>query len=123
PLEVWTVQKLASLIGCVFLLAVAQAAGQHQVSSTQPVQQNAATTLHADSRLVLVDVVVKHHREPVKGLTASDFILLEDGKPQKIAFFDAHDGAREAMESPKRGTPPDYFSNDAAETPSSLNVI
>lgn len=117
-------QKLRSLPSYLFLLAaVAQAAGQSEVPSNQPVQPNATATLHADSRLVLVDVVVKHRRQPVNGLTASDFILLEDGKPQKIAFFDAHQGARTAAAPPKTVTPADYFSNDNVEAPSSLNVI
>jgi VWFA-related protein len=124
PLEVLIVQKLASLTGCVFLLAaVAQAAGQSPVPSTLPVQQNATTTLHSDSRLVLIDVVVKHHHEPVKGLTASDFILLEDGKPQKIAFFDAHSAPRSSERSVNETREADVFTNDTAEPPPSVNVI
>lgn len=116
--------KLESLpLFFILLTVVAQGAGQSQPPSPAPMQQNATPTLHAESRLVLVDVVVKHHGAPVKGLTASDFILLEDGKPQKIAFFDAHEGARAAADSQRVSTQPDDFSNDAAEAPSSVNVI
>lgn len=43
-------------------------------------------------RRVIVDVVVSDSlRRPVPGLTAGDFSLLEDGKPQKIRSFDLHD--------------------------------
>jgi VWFA-related protein len=118
------VHKLAYLTSFAFLLAaVAQAAGQSQIPSAPPLQQNATTTLHADSRLVLVDVVVKHHREPVNGLTASDFILLEDGKPQKIAFFNAHEAPRSSASSVNETRHPNVFTNDTAEPPPSITVI
>jgi Ca-activated chloride channel family protein len=46
-------------------------------------------TLHVESRLVSVALnVVDENNAPVGGLTAADFELAEDGKPQKIAVFD-----------------------------------
>ena len=42
--------------------------------------------------LVTVDVVVQDGKgRPVRGLTAADFTLLEDGKPQAIATFEGID--------------------------------
>lgn len=42
--------------------------------------------------LVLVDVsVLDRHRRPIRGLTASDFVVLESGKPQTIETFAAID--------------------------------
>ena len=42
--------------------------------------------------LVHLDVsVLDNNRRPVKGLTAADFTVLEDGKPQVISAFDAID--------------------------------
>ena len=42
--------------------------------------------------LVTVDAVVQDGKgRPVRGLTADDFTLLEDGKPQTIASFEAFD--------------------------------
>jgi Ca-activated chloride channel family protein len=45
--------------------------------------------IHVDTRLVSVALnVVDEHGAPVGGLTEADFELAEDGRPQKIAFFD-----------------------------------
>lgn len=84
-----------------------------------------ATTLHVESRLVVVDVVVMgHHREPVRGLTASDFILLEDGKPQKVAFFEEHEASKTPLASAAEPpTGPGEFTNTSAPVPSCVNVI
>ncbi|MEO8735388.1 MAG: VWA domain-containing protein [Edaphobacter sp.] len=55
-------------------------------------QQNPAGTftLKVQSDIVLTNVVVRDKKtgEVVKGLKASDFTVLENGKPQKIASFD-----------------------------------
>lgn len=47
-----------------------------------------STVLRATTRLVVVDVVATDSKgEPVLDLTADDFTVLEDGKPQKISGF------------------------------------
>ncbi len=56
-------------------------------------QQQAADgtfTLKVQSDIVLTNVVVRDKKtgEVVKGLKASDFTILENGKPQNIASFD-----------------------------------
>ncbi len=46
-------------------------------------------TIHVESRLVNVALnVVDEQGAPVGGLTVDDFIVTEDGKPQKIAVFE-----------------------------------
>jgi VWFA-related protein len=47
-------------------------------------------TLKVQSNIVLTNVVVRDKKTGavVKGLTASDFTILENGKPQKLASFD-----------------------------------
>ena len=47
-------------------------------------------TLKVQSNIVLTNVVVRDKKTGavVKGLTAADFTVLEDGKPQKLASFD-----------------------------------
>ena len=56
-------------------------------------QENAAsqvTTIRVQTNIVLTNVVVRDKKtgEVVKGLKPSDFTVLEDNKPQKIASFD-----------------------------------
>lgn len=45
--------------------------------------------LQESVRRVVVDVVVTDHGKPVTGLTAADFRIFEDGKPQAIRSFEA----------------------------------
>jgi Ca-activated chloride channel family protein len=55
----------------------------------RPVQQAPLPTLKLESRLVTVAVnAVDAQGAPVGGLEQKDFRLLEDGREQKIAFFD-----------------------------------
>jgi Ca-activated chloride channel family protein len=80
--------KLVALAGLV-LLAPAQAQ-QTTVPIERPAPgQPAPDVLRLDSRLVSVALnVVDEHGAPVPGLTVDDFELAEDGRPQKISFFD-----------------------------------
>jgi VWFA-related protein len=75
-----TWMKFASTIALLPLLAAAQ----DQPSTT------ADYTLKVDSDLVLTNVVVRDRKtgEVVRGLTANDFTVQENGKPQKIISFD-----------------------------------
>ncbi len=51
------------------------------------------TTLHSTSRNVILDVVVTDGRgRPVRGLTASDLTVTEDGRPQVIRMVDTSGG-------------------------------
>jgi VWFA-related protein len=73
-----------------------------------------AVTLRMTSQLVLVDAVVKDKQgRPAEGLTAADFRVYEDGKPQDIATF-----AFERLSSRDRAVvpaalplPPSVYSN------------
>lgn len=78
------------LYGVVALLALT-AIGQQRPPAAAPVQiPQTNVKFTADSSLVIADVTVKDPKtgEPIEGLKASDFILLEDGKPQKIQVFE-----------------------------------
>lgn len=62
--------------------------------ATQPsATANPATVLHANTNLVLVDVVVTDHGKPVRGLAQTRFHVLENGKEQPISAFDEHEPA------------------------------
>src|SRR5579862_9357562 len=55
-------------------------------------QQNQAPTFRSAVDLVRLDVsVIDKDRQPIRGLTAADFTVLEDGKPQAVVAFSAVD--------------------------------
>src|SRR3984957_6273620 len=82
-------RRLAA-IALVALKPAMPVLGQDQAQDqTQPDTQT-AYTLKVDSDLVLTNVVVRDKKtgEVVRGLTANDFQIQENGKPQKIISFD-----------------------------------
>ncbi len=64
-----------------------------QAQSTQTSTESPETlTFRTTVRRVIVDVVVRDsNNKPVHGLTASDFVVAEDGHPQNILSFDVFD--------------------------------
>ncbi|SFS10641.1 VWFA-related domain-containing protein [Granulicella pectinivorans] len=93
---------------------------------SSPLWAQDVTVLQARSRIVVVDVVATDSKgNPVKGLTAADFQLLEDKVPQTIRHFDEH--ATVAGDAPAISTPkmaPNTFTNVVmAPQGSALNVI
>ena len=98
-----------------------------------PAQQNPApatnaNTLHADAKLVVVDVVVTDHgHRPIHDLKQRDFSIFEGGKPQPITSFEEHrplDAAKAAKLPALPPMPAGTFSN-YSPTPinSALNVL
>jgi VWFA-related protein len=69
------------------LLGAMPMAAQDQAPATDT---QTAYTLKVDSDLVLTNIVVRDRKtgEVVRGLTANDFQVQENGKPQKIISFD-----------------------------------
>jgi Ca-activated chloride channel family protein len=62
---------------------------QPDESQQQPVREGQTPTIRVETRLVNVAVnVVDKTGAPVGGLQREDFEILEDGKPQKIAYFE-----------------------------------
>src|SRR5436305_11334981 len=88
----------------------------------EPVYQS-QSVLRATTRLVVLDVVALDEKgQPVKDLTVDDFIVLEDGKPQKISDFSFHQPG--AAVEPARAPAPGIISNAPQFSSNScLNVI
>jgi len=84
-----------------------------EAQQTAPPGDGATSTLKVSVRRVAVDVVVTDQAgKPVKGLTADDFRILEDGKPQPARSFEAYNAdPQPPMQMPK--LPPNTFSNFA----------
>ena len=80
-------RRFTSLV--LFFLGVTGGLSAQDQSQTQPDAQS-AYTLKVNSDLVLTNVVVRDKKtgEVVRGLKASDFQVLENGKPQSIISFD-----------------------------------
>ena len=91
-----------------------------QTPATQP-------RFRGGTDLVQVDVsVLDNKRRPVRGLTAADFTLLEDGQPREIqAFSEVYlpDRVRAEAAPWVRDVPSDVVSNQAAEDEGRLVMI
>lgn len=77
----------------VLLLAIFEA--NHASPAQTPTSRSAGTkpafTLHTGTRLVLTDVTVTDKLgNPVHGLAAADFRILDNGRPQKLTTFEEH---------------------------------
>ena len=107
----------------IFLAASFSAPG---LAAGQSPDAQPASTLQANSNLVVVDVVVADsHHNPVHKLTKADFTVLEDGKPQAVKSFEEHTSAdAPAPLPPLPRLPPGMFTNYTAVAASgALNVL
>jgi VWFA-related protein len=78
---------------CLALVARAQDAPAPAADQAQPAPPVISVTTHE----VLIDVVVTDGGRAVTGLKASDFTVLEDGKPQVVASLEEHTPTTAAM--------------------------
>ena len=105
PARVWFVALTLALSG-VLVVAQSPAAGQqHQrprlaggmttapdAEVDAPEEVGEEEVVRVDTQLVPVPVVVRDREgRPVTGLTASDFQIYEDGRPQRVATFATSD--------------------------------
>jgi VWFA-related protein len=100
----------------------------HSAQAQQPASASneGITTLHARTNLVIVDVVVtdsKHN--PIHGLKASDFTLLENNKEQRVRNFEEHSAALDGEKFiPAPKLPAGLFTNQApAPAGGPVNVL
>ncbi|PYX04371.1 MAG: hypothetical protein DMG86_00370 [Acidobacteria bacterium] len=98
--------------GAISAAAPGQAAKQ---TTASPQNSTPAPIFRATTRLVQVDVSVTHKNgRPVQGLQASDFSVLENGKPQEVKAFEAHTGIRKEQAIPPAPLPPNTYTNRTA---------
>jgi VWFA-related protein len=114
----------------LFLLFLANLLPQSSAQAPQPAQtpqpsQSEVTTLRAGTQLVVVDVVVTDKgQNPIRNLKASDFALLEGGKPQQIKSFEEHSVQSAKPIQPMPVFPPGIFSNyTPAPTGGAVNIL
>ena len=111
------------LVACGAMGIAGAQQGTPGKQATPPPQQQ-VPLFRTNANLVLVDVVVRDHGNPVHGLDQKEFHVLEDGKPQKITIFEEHK-ATDALEVAQPAPlPPGIFSNDPRYTrTSAANVV
>lgn len=107
---------------------VAASATQQSTQTAAPNSPITGTVIRAQSRLVLVDVVVTDHDKPVKGLDRSRFHVFQDGNEVPITSFEenqppATPAANEETPSAP-ALPENTYSNvPAYPTTGSVNVL
>ncbi len=79
-----------ALLGALTLLA---ADAQQPPAAPPPTTDQQLPTFRTGANLVRVDVTVLDHRgNPVPALKAEDFLIDEDGVPQKVTLTEVHRG-------------------------------
>ena len=108
-------------------LMIGLLAGGSSAGRAQQPDQSGGFTLKVQTDIVLTNVVVRDKKtgEVVKGLKASDFTILENGKPQKIASFDYQNVDEAAVLREKstvigKATIADLVNGEFAANPASL---
>jgi VWFA-related protein len=100
----------------VLIVALTFGVGPGQQTAPQTNDSQGETVFHSSARLVTVSVVVEDKKgNPVTGLKKEDFTVMDDGKPQQIAFFTpaAQVPAQSQQQAPQRASllPPNAFTN------------
>jgi VWFA-related protein len=95
-----------------------------QSAGASPSTQQPVYTLHANKRVVLTDVTVTDRKgNPIHGLNASAFQILDNGKPQDLASFEEHAGPPIEY-APPAVTKPGVYNNDfLLHPPPVFNVV
>ena len=94
-------------------------------AAAQATPQQPETTIRTSSDLVVVDVVASDTQQnPVHQLSATDFIVMEDGKPQTLKVFEEHVAAPPAKMPPMPRFAPGNFTNYSPAPPNgALNIL
>jgi VWFA-related protein len=84
---------------CVSGSCWSQTSGSRQQNESQP--ESPAYTLRTRTNLVIEDVIVTDgNYNPVHNLKASDFTVIEDGRPQHIRSFEEHTRSSNTLSKP-----------------------
>ncbi len=116
---------LLSAVRCCSVALVCLIASERLLGQTQAASDDPVFTLHANSRLVLMDVTVTDRAgHPVHNLPATAFHLEEDKTPQEIASFEEHKGLAYTPTNSGMALPKGVYSNDfLLHAPPVLNII
>jgi VWFA-related protein len=82
--------QMAATVGLVFsfVLSISPTNSTTMLHAQEPAANLPTVTIRSNTRLVVVDAVVTDKKgQPITGLKPEDFVLEENGKKQRIAFF------------------------------------
>lgn len=116
--------SLSMAMAALFYLAVpAVSAPSPDLNVQQPSSSQSKPVLKANTRLVVVDVVATDRQgQPISGLTAQDFAIFEEGRPQKISSFSFQQPGPRVTQVTLH-LPPNVVSNVPQHKASVLNVV
>jgi VWFA-related protein len=122
----WNLLRRPQTSALVLLLTLGSYAllnGATDQQSSSPASPS-PDVLRANTRLVVVDVVATDGKgQPVPDLKAEDFVLLEDGKPQKISGFSLQQAAASVLVASGGQLPANVITNAPKFQSGSMNVI
>ena len=79
-------------------------------SAQSPASQIPVPTIRANTRMILLSVIATDKSGPVTDLTANEFSVLENGKPQKLASF-AFEQPTLTQQKVEKPLPPNVYTN------------
>jgi VWFA-related protein len=97
-------RSLSLLVGSMLILAEAAAGQKPEPSPGSPL-------FRTQANLVLVDVVVTSHGQPVVGLKEPGFRIYDQGQEQKLTVFEEHRATDAIQAAPVPKLPPGVYSN------------
>src|SRR4051794_32175306 len=107
-------RSAVTLFGSIFIFGVSVFGQTGTPGPATPSSSKSETqaTFRATTRMVLVDAVVTGKKgDFIRKLAPSDFEILEDGKPQRIAAFAEHAGSNPTQREDQSPLPPNQFTN------------
>ena len=109
---------ILSFILCIVMAVPANLFAQDSSAGIPPV------TIRANTRLVMVDVVVRDKKgQPVTGLKAEDFTVEENGKKQKVAVFTPPGATSQKISPPPPGVLSNHVENIGSAEPPTVLMI
>lgn len=102
------------LVGAFLLVSASIYAQQHSLPQAGSSPDAPSFKMKSSVYRVIVNVTVTdNHGNPVHGLTRNDFTLKEDGVPQRVLYFRAHNFDKGMTYTPPKypALPPDTFVN------------
>jgi VWFA-related protein len=112
--EARAIQPIRGICIAAFFVGFVVAIGAQEAAPVPIDPKQQAPTLSITTHEVLLDVVVADGGQAVSGLKASDFTVLEDGKPQVVASLEEHRPMTAAMTvraAKHPSLPPNIFTN------------